>query len=268
MIDRRGFLCEALGLSIGSNGLAAAFSGAASRGFRTNTEQTVYERLFGGTTDIGWLGVPLCWSEVREGLHPISPKRFFILDAALRKRYSGDLGKLKERVTECLGGELKGSVLYSDEKLTLILGMMDIMGSYYRRPDLFEAWSRRLAHREALGSTSVGRGVVLLHDFQGRDEQAPIVNCVSDWWLFLFPDGADWDSCDGKPVHLMGGAAFYRRETGPYLRTLELMGRVFGHNGPEWASALVRMDRVRAARLLNLHVGRAFVASKYPTLTR
>jgi hypothetical protein len=84
----------------------------------------------------------------------------------------------------------------------------------------------------------------------------PLANERIDWWLFLFPDGADWGRTDGGPVHALltfaAGMECFLWDCvyGAY----GLMGHVaeqIGRDGaPDWCQ-LARWDAAAAARYLN-----------------
>ena len=122
---------------------------------------------------------------------------------------------------------------------------MRVVTSHYHAPDLFPRWASGLAWREALGSTGSGNGFALLHQFQD-DGEVQLRNAPVDWWLFLFPDGVDWDALDGKHVHGMIGHVFppgHARLAGLKLRVYEFTSRVglevARGTGQDWlASAL------------------------------
>jgi hypothetical protein len=144
-------------------------------------------------------------------------------------------------------------------KFDLLLGFVDHMAAYYQRPDLKEYWAFRLAQREQLGSCGVGRGFGLVHQFQ-LDDVVKTTNGKMDWWLFLLPEGANYESLDDKPVHLLIGHVFDQRRIGLEFRVLELTTKlqwnVLGppENADGLSLALLKvasMDRVSAARFLN-----------------
>jgi hypothetical protein len=273
MISRRTFLSSAVGLSVATAPASATCLlptprtdgprgiGPVQPGFEE------YEQIVAGS-DLNVLGVPVCWSIVREGFHPISPERVVILDPESRRRLSWNDTDLKERIQKVLLQRCTWCnrlMPYSREKLDLIVEMMDILTTFYHRPDFLEDWATRLARREALGSTGIGYGFGLLHDFQPGywppdgppEEDVRTMNPPVDWWLFLFPGGVDWDSLDEKPVYFMIGPVLSLRKPGLYLSVMEAISRgvryVCHHRSDvtKWVNELVFMDRIAAARAMN-----------------
>ena len=80
------------------------------------------------------------------------------------------------------------------------------MTGYYGVPQAFPSWTKALAKREALASTGMGFGFGYFYEFQD-DEPLQLDTPPVDWWLFLFPDGADWQS--GEPVYGLFGHVFF-----------------------------------------------------------
>lgn len=72
--------------------------------------------------------------------------------------------------------------------------------------------------REALGSTGIGRGVAIPH--AKHPGLARLVGAVAD-----FPAGVNFDSLDGKPVHLVCLLLSPAERPGDYLRVLEAVAR-------------------------------------------
>ena len=72
------------------------------------------------------------------------------------------------------------------EKFTLLVQVIARLTALYHRQDLFVDWASQLVLREELGSTCLGSGFGLVHQFQ-RTETVQIQNSLVDWWLFLLP---------------------------------------------------------------------------------
>lgn len=149
--------------------------------------------------------------------------------------------------------------LMPSAKFDLLLAFVDHMAAYYQRPDLKEYWAFRLTQREQLGSCGIGRGFGLVHQFQ-LDDVVKTINGKVDWWLFLLPEGANFESLDENPVHLLIGHVFDQRRIGLEYRVLELTTKLQWNalGPPDDADGtslgllkVASMDRVSAARFLN-----------------
>ena len=104
--------------------------------------------------------------------------------------------------------------------------------------------------REELGSTGIGRHIGILDyrlPFPVEVDERP-----ADWWLFLIPDGCDWDALDGELVHVIFGVTGAEpNQPGTHLRQLELLTRVLQRlEGPGWR-ALSQLNPFDAARGFN-----------------
>jgi hypothetical protein len=81
-----------------------------------------------------------------------------------------------------------------------------------------------------------------------------------DWWLFLFPNGIEWDSLDDEPVYGMIGHVFLPNHVemaALKLKAYQLtsgIGREVMSSGG-WR-AIARLDGEVAARKVNLAVRR------------
>jgi hypothetical protein len=135
--------------------------------------------------------------------------------------------------------------------------------SHYRRPDLLVTWARTLWRREALGSTGVGHGLGLLHDFQAYNSTVRTDSAIVDWWLVLLPGGVDWRAIDHEPVHYMVGPVMEQRQPGSYLRVMEGISRGLRHrlmadgfDPAAWATRLAGLPGAEAAREVNFVVAR------------
>lgn len=185
--------------------------------------------------------------------YPIRPERVVVI--------GGDDGLPKNREEHHFRTRLACEFGLAAGKLNVIFQLMHVLTSYYCRPQLFKPWVSGVARRESLGSTGVGGGFGLLHQFQ-NDGHVRLVNPPVDWWLFLFPDGIAWDSWDGKPLYGMIGHVFPppdHRSPGLTMRTYALsyfvarlsMQPTREANLKAWR-CIARMDRTTAARTANL----------------
>ena len=155
-----------------------------------------------------------------------------------------------EKVT--VTGTNDGTMPFSREKLELMLRVMKPMASVYRDKPYFEDWMRGLAWRESFASSGLGRHVGLVHQFQ-KFTQPRTVNGLVDWWLFLIPDGGEFESPDGEPVHLLFGHVFPNPawEPGFCLDVLCLLSIALRSMDVPEIMAFSRMDRQAAARCMN-----------------
>ena len=228
---------------------------------RSTPEQVEYETILSQSPGLEWLGLPRDWSAVRHGLHPFSPERVVILTSEDSLKLGRTLAGAKNQIwsgmeTGCLRRRER---LMPSAKFDLLLAFVDHMAAYYHRPDLAECWAFRLASREQLGSCGLGRGFGLVHQFQGHD----VVKTTSgkvDWWLFLLPEGANYESHDEKPVHVLIGHVFDQRRAGwehsVWGLAEKLARRSFGQpdNADGTSLGLLKaasIDRVTAAQFLN-----------------
>ena len=197
-----------------------------------------------------YLGVPRDQASLRRGLHPIAPERVVVLT---EQRWYGDQHPLTQDLRERFHGKL------SAEKVWWIVRLTTVLADHYRIP--VERWAVGMARREALGSTGLGHGAGLLQfqDFHSQD--CHIANAPVDWWLFLFPEGVEWDAFDGRPVFGMVGHVFAWLQPAPRLPAYVLTtqaARAVAWTGQEmdptaW-QRLSGLDRISAACRVNTAV--------------
>jgi hypothetical protein len=199
---------------------------------------------------------------IHPDFYPIYPDRVVVI--------GGDDGLPRNTEEHRLRIRLASEHGPAARKLNVIFQLMHVLTNYYRRPQLFERWVSGVAKRESLGSAGVGGGFGLLHQFQDDGHVRP-VNPPVDWWLFLFPDGVDWDAWDEKPVYGMIGHVFpppQHRLPGPTMWTYALtsfVARLAVQNSREADLAawqrIARMDRTTATRTANLAFARGLAES-------
>ena len=273
-MNRRDLLAAAIGMGVKNPFVQTAVSAAhvnnrSSESHPSNDPWTLeHERILAASSNLNLLGIPPSWSAVRDGVHPVAPERVVIV------RRSSILGggahsfvieRIRQRACAQLAAlQHKGEL--PESKLPLILGIMNVLTTFYRCPSEYGKWAASCACREALASTGEGNGFTLLHQFQGwTDRPVEVVNSPLDWWLFLFPDGLDWDACDEQPVHWMLAPVFARLEGAFAMRAYYLaaqMNGLAGNGDSEPATfgvKLSQMDRIMAARTVNAHFARALV---------
>jgi hypothetical protein len=173
------------------------------------------------------------------------------------QRWSGDQHPLTQDLRERFHGKL------SAEKVGWIVRLTTVLADHYAIP--VERWAVVMAKREALASTGLGHGVGLLHQFQDfldhPSQGCHIANPPVDWWLFLFPEGIEWNDFDGRPVFGMIGHVFESIEPGLQLPAYCLTtqaARAVAWTGQEmdptaWRR-LSRLDRISAAQRVNTAV--------------
>lgn len=141
---------------------------------------------------------------------------------------------------------------FSRDKADVMIRIIDALVRHYALPGAFDSWLLSLARREHLGSTGVGGGVALL-DFR----MAPLPEIddpLADWWLFLNPDGIEWQAIDGRPVQLLLLSIFRLinpiREPRQRPLEVELQTRVLRRLADRLPATLPRRPR-EAARWFN-----------------
>jgi hypothetical protein len=282
MFNRRSFLQSTLAAGLGSPALAATWPGARQstdpNGAREGNAPAGCERSLARSLVFDILGHPPTWTLANAGLHPVSPERVVVMTKrdcdgfnTLNRDESARLLPWVKSIAMNTRYVERGGTLHrcwrwgvSDEKLDAILRMMDIMTTHYKVPHMFEKWAIGAAQREALASTGFGAGGALLHQFQPKQPLC-VANPPIDWWLFLFPDGLDWDSFDDRPVYMMvAHAVAYDSEVHGFLipayvvahgATCELLN---GRNDELWLKLLAMQDPPEAAFTFNMAVARAF----------
>ena len=86
----------------------------------------------------------------------------------------------------------------------------------------FQKFRREVLKRESIVSTGIGMGVALPH---------VKTDSVSSFFITVgvFKNGVDWDSLDGKPVHIIVLIAAPEGEHETYIRLLAQAAEVFRH---------------------------------------
>ena len=258
-LSRRGMLASALGVTLG---LGAKVEGAIEA--TSNDDPTMpaifpgfeeYERTLSNTDQLETFGIPPSWSLVRKGFHPLTPNRVVIMRPDIIN-WRSDYGmQVFDRVRARL---LRSPFLVDspvpENKLRLIVRLMEIVTLHYRVAKRMEDWAFRLACREALATTGIGSNAAFPHQFQ-LEGIVKLNNTSVDWWLFLFPDGVDWGSCDEQPVHAMLSHVFPGRWTERpdfALKVLAQFSRAFQCVDAisSWRT-VSQMNQIEAARMVN-----------------
>ncbi len=265
MHDRRGFLKSTLGLATRCGSSLDPSLTLDNRGSvpPPTREQVEYEEILGLSPGLEWLGLPQEWSVVRERLHPFCPERVVILSSTGITRVGHNLQEAKQSIWKRVQARHLGSqdYLMPPVKFDLLVAMIDRLTSFYHRADLAEDWALRLARREDLGSCGLDQGFGLVHQFQGR-ENVRTINSLVDWWLFLVPEGMEYQCLDEKPVYALVGHVFDQRRIGLELDVWSLASelhrtisrrKVSDRSMLGWEQ-IANMDRVSAARFLNRQV--------------
>lgn len=247
MLNRRSFLRRSLATGITLPGVAAGAT------VSHPCSPSEFERLVAMADSLDLLGRPHSWSLVRDGFHPISPERVIVMTDQGGDGWSSRDHSQEDSLRASLGKTYHVPTLLSAGKLDLIFRLMRVMTDHYRVPPLFPKWATMLAKREALGSTGIGYGFGLLHQFQD-DGEIELTNAPVDWWLALFPGGIEWDAWDGKPVFGMIGHVFppdHWNLPGLKLRVWELSSRAVRAKDTDAWPGIAKMDRAIAAQVVN-----------------
>ena len=143
------------------------------------------------------------------------------------------------------------------EKAHWIDRLAKVLADHYAIPSA--GWTNGMTKREALASTSLGQGFGLLHQFQDN-QHIRLATPPVDWWLFLFPNGIEWNAIDEKPVYGMIGHVFPTDhidmpalKVKVYSLTTRIGREVMMSDG--WR-AIASLDGKAAARKVNLAVSR------------
>jgi len=197
VLGRRSFFRRSLATGLGLRSLIpASVSGKPSPAPPYSPNE--FERVFANCDALDVLGRPRFWPQVREGYHPISPERVIVMTdkggdgCSNRDHHQEDFLRASPSVPHeppCLRGMATNEFYAPSGKLDLIFRLMRVMTDYYQVPQLFLNWMTGLAKRESLGSTGMGHGYGLLHQFQD-DGMVQLTNAPVDWWLVVFPGGA------------------------------------------------------------------------------
>jgi hypothetical protein len=259
MLTRRNFLHRFLRLGIAGTSIPIAASAPLCDNLRPSDPALAeYESILAASQRLELLGRPLSWSLVRAGFHPISPERVIIIT---EKGRDGWLGRDQAREGRLLERSQVQQLELSASKCRIALRLIHVLTDFYGATHLYESWAMRLMRREALGSTGVGSGFSLLHQFQDCSA-IRLANAPVDWWLFLFPDGVDWGAFDAQPVYAMLSHVFPPRALpGLAIRVYHLTSLVTwelrGDQKNTTASQrLARLDRSAAAREVNGAIAR------------
>lgn len=187
-------------------------------------------------------------TDLGNGLHPFSGERSLAIDGHVP---DGQFSTLRKRLSD---RGFDGATHFSAERLVYILWSMAELTRCYRVPDYCAGWATRLAAREDLGvAMSTWRHCGFIHVFQplGFTQPSATRNGSLDWWLFLVPNGIDFQSQDGLATRVLFGrveadsAASSPRQTA----RLGLPGRLVARFD-DWV-VVSRMDLVSATRQLN-----------------
>lgn len=269
-LDRRNFLGASLGMGLGvstaaggSNAASASrFDGSAVSGLMPKE----YEEILARTQELVYLGRPKSWWIVRQGFLPFAPERVLILEPQDEPCYKGAGHRWTYRHRET--GErlrkrlVQQDISVTDEKLALIVQLTSELTRYYDVLEHWEDWAYRMAARESLGSTGIGRHVGVPHQYQAIG-RVNTVNSHIDWWMILLPGGTHcWEALDDQPVHVMFTHVYSRPSTedpGNYLAPMCLLSKGLRElpEEPEFLIRLSRMDRISAARLMNQYIVQA-----------
>jgi mannitol/fructose-specific phosphotransferase system IIA component (Ntr-type) len=255
--NRRNFLGASLGLGLG---IPTAMSATRDSG----PMPSEYEEILARTQQLTYLGHPRSWWTVRQGFLPIAPERVLILEPTDNPYYEdrGDRWTRRHRTArERLHNRLtERDALIPDEKQALIVRLTYELARYYNVLEFWEEWAFKMACREGLGSTGIGRHVAFPHQFQIFGA-ARTNNAYIDWWMVLLPGGTEcWEALDDEPVHVMFTHVFSRpasEDPANYLKPMGLLSLALGEfsrREPNCGIRLSQMDRTTAVRWVNPYI--------------
>lgn len=249
--SRRHFLTGCLGLGAGLPRQPGAIS-------NTDTpSQSDHERWLSQTDRLEFLGVPRDWSVIRQGLHPFTPERIAMLPSGESLCFEKICGlelrcRIEARIQAIRNHEGSIPAPLSDEKKGAFYATMDVVAGHYGVHDRFEDWVGELAFWDTINEPEAGQHLGFLPRFQGRG-QVPVDCPPVDFWLFLFPEGIDWNAPDGKPVHALIGfvtRTSLSRQPNRLRQWLIWVTRRLLKKDDDW-QLVARLGRVDAARFLN-----------------
>lgn len=224
-------------------------------------DQMDYERTIAQCAHPEAVGIPQSWSTVEQGFLPLSPDRVVtihrssLLAKANRRAFLAP--HLESALNRIIGDKFPDSKSrLPAEKLWLIASIVQAFARYYHRWDIVQPWLDGLVWREHFCTTGVGRHVAFLHQFQ-RTTGVPVVNQTVDWWLFIVPDGIDWQTLDQSRVHLLLAIVFptdvskHLHEHDTHCLAFQALLRT-----ADLAFPLLRMTPEEAARSVNIRVAK------------
>lgn len=215
------------------------------------------------------IGMPRTSALVTQGFHPIAPNRVIVLDPEAIAQFDSENAELLRLLAddEAARARRTGWRSLPTEKLNLIAGLTARMAEHYARPELARQWARNLASREAIGSTGLGDGFALPHEFQSRGTSVRTDNGIADWWLILLPGGVDWRALDDKPVYYMVCPVMEKVEPCSVLWPLSGITRGInsltaseGFEPRDWVNRMVALGPPAAAREVNRLLVRGIAA--------
>ena len=151
---------------------------------------------------------------------PFSSNRIIILDtsAPVESSRKADVLTRCDEWRKSHGGK-KDSIeplVISDAKIDVLLKLVNVLAPFYSQ-EYFEDWARRLILRENLSSTGLGGHWGLFHQFQLPEKIIETENKEADWWVFLSPEGVEFDAMDNEPVHVIFGFVMSKPDWGRKL---------------------------------------------------
>jgi len=161
---------------------------------------------------------------------------------------------------ELYGPDFGWSLKMSDEKLDVLLTVIERIADVYPEAD-FYSWARKLVLVQDFYSYVLGDGVGLFHAFQQTDEKIQTQGNEADFWMFLCPNGVEYDALDGKPVHAIIGLVMPIRRHDVECKLLgsvsQLVRRVDDENNPgQFWKQLAKQQPATAARQVNIEMAK------------
>jgi hypothetical protein len=262
--NRRRFLTNG-GLTLGLGGAFAAHKARAAPLPAAPTQpRSDYARIFAESEFLPALGLPRSWESLRQGFHPFSPDRIDIIGYADEWR-DRELANDAERMKKLLPDWPRSvdESFWGSDSFRLYLEISRLLSAYY--PGMpRDTWLQAFVTGEQFyGSMNIDRVKWLLSlDFCVAHTPA-VANPPADWWLFLLrrPFAIDCYG-DAGIVRVAVGQVyadplperlFFRCHAG-YLCQEWL--RLLRGRGLDFIDHVAALDRVSAARLMNLEVAR------------
>ena len=142
-----------------------------------------------------------------------------------------------------------------DAKIDLLLALVDVLAGSYSEANFYE-WAKQLVLREDFCSTALDNHLGIFHQFQAPDPIITLQGNQADWWLFLCPEGTEYDAFDDKPAHVLFGFVMPARN--PHLECIQMLRftsleRYINEEGnlAHFWKAISRQSPASVARLLN-----------------
>jgi fructose-specific phosphotransferase system IIA component len=125
------------------------------------------------------------------------------------------------KLTDLLGPDSIKIPLENRDKPAVIEEMVDILVKSKRLTDR-QAAIEAIMKREELMSTGIGNGIAVPHGKSGGADELVLA-------FGLSPEGIEFDSLDGQPVHICFLLVAPENLSGPHVRALARISRLLQH---------------------------------------